>query len=87
MKKSTKTILGVLAVVVVAAILLDNGQKYAAPASVVHVSLCREGRQAVLSVTSRGDTIPPEELSMIFDRFHKSDRSRSIDKEDCPVDH
>ena len=29
----------------------------------------------------QGETIPPEELNMIFDRFHKSDRSRSIDKE------
>ena len=57
----------------VAAILLDNGQKYAAPASVVHVSLCREGRQAVLSVTSRGDTIPPEELPKLFKRFYRAD--------------
>ena len=28
-----------------------------------------------------GETIPPDELDKIFDRFHKSDRSRSLDKE------
>ena len=57
----------------VAAILLDNGQKYAAPASVVHVSLHREGRRAVLAVTSRGDTIPPQELPKLFKRFYRAD--------------
>lgn len=35
--------------------------------------LRREGRQAVLSVTSRGDTIPPEELPKLFKRFYRAD--------------
>ena len=29
----------------------------------------------------RGATIPPDDLPMIFDRFHKSDRSRSLDRD------
>ena len=28
-----------------------------------------------------GETIPPEELGQIFDRFHNNDRSRSVDRE------
>ena len=28
-----------------------------------------------------GETIPPDDLPYIFDRFHKSDRSRSLDKD------
>ena len=30
---------------------------------------------------NRGETIPPDDLPYIFDRFHKSDRSRSMDKD------
>ena len=28
-----------------------------------------------------GETIPPDDLPFIFDRFHKSDRSRSLDRD------
>ena len=36
---------------------------------------------ASLSVKDCGETIPPDDLPFIFDRFHKSDRSRSMDKD------
>jgi len=32
-------------------------------------------------VQTHGDTIPPEELPLLFERFHKSDKSRSEDKD------
>lgn len=51
------------------------------PGSFLAVSIQPKGNKAWISVRDKGETIPPEELSMIFDRFHKSDRSRSLDKE------
>ena len=61
--------------------LLDNAAKFAAPGTAIAVTITTKGTKAYISVKNQGETIPPEELSMIFDRFHKSDRSRSIDKE------
>ena len=40
-----------------------------------------KGEKAFVSVSDIGETIPPEELGQIFDRFHKTDRSRSIDRD------
>lgn len=61
--------------------LLDNAAKFATPGTAVTVTITTKGAKAYISVKNLGETIPPEELGMIFDRFHKSDRSRSIDKE------
>jgi len=40
-----------------------------------------KGPKAYITIGDEGETIPPDELSLIFDRFHKSDRSRSLDRE------
>ncbi|MBR1781782.1 MAG: HAMP domain-containing histidine kinase [Oscillospiraceae bacterium] len=61
--------------------LLDNAAKFARPGTAIGVTISTKGSKAYISVKNEGETIPPEELSRIFDRFHKSDRSRSIDKE------
>ncbi len=61
--------------------LLDNAAKFAAPGTVITVNITAKGGKAYISVKNLGETIPPEELNVIFDRFHKSDRSRSIDRE------
>ena len=60
--------------------LLDNAAKFAAGTAIA-VTITTKGTKAYISVKNQGETIPPDELNMIFDRFHKSDRSRSIDKE------
>ena len=39
----------------------------------------RSGNKAVTTVGNTGPTIAPEELPLIFDRFHKTDKSRSTD--------
>ena len=36
---------------------------------------------ALVTVENTGQTIPDEELQLIFDRFHKTDHSRSVDRE------
>ena len=37
--------------------------------------------KARVTVRNLGDTIPAEELPLLFERFHKSDKSRSKDKD------
>ena len=61
--------------------LLDNAAKFAAPGTAITLNITAKAGKAHVSLKNLGETIPPEELSVIFDRFHKSDRSRSIDKE------
>ena len=61
--------------------LLDNAVKFANPGSCLTLRLYKDGEKAYVSVKDIGETIPPDDLPYIFDRFHKSDRSRSLDKE------
>lgn len=61
--------------------LLDNAIKFAEPDSDITLSLWKEEGRAYVSVRNRGETIPPDDLPLIFDRFHKSDRSRSLDRD------
>lgn len=61
--------------------LIDNAAKFAKPGTSIGVELWKEGGKAKVSVSNEGETIPKEELPLIFDRFHKSDRSRSVDKD------
>jgi signal transduction histidine kinase len=43
--------------------------------------LWKQGGKAYTSVENSGRTIPPTELPHIFERFHKIDKSRSVDRE------
>ena len=61
--------------------LLDNAVKFANPGSCLTLRLYKDAEKAYVSVRDIGETIPPDDLPFIFDRFHKSDRSRSLDKE------
>ncbi|MCI9264515.1 MAG: HAMP domain-containing histidine kinase [Oscillospiraceae bacterium] len=61
--------------------LLDNAAKFAAPESALGLGIQVKGEKAYVTVRNRGETIPPQELNQIFDRFHKTDRSRSVDRE------
>ena len=61
--------------------LLDNAIKFADPGSVLGLGIAVKGEKALVSVSDTGDTIPPQELTQIFDRFHKTDHSRSEDRD------
>ncbi len=58
-------------------IYLDNACKYSAPNSVIQVVLKTDGKRAQLSVRSEGDPIPQELLGRIFERFYRTDPSRT----------
>ena len=61
--------------------LLDNAIKFSREGGVLGIGVSVKGPKATVSVSNEGDTIPPEELSMVFDRFHKTDHSRSADRD------
>ena len=61
--------------------LLENAAKFAYQGSTLFLGLTRQGEKAVVTVRNTGDTIPPEELPLLFERFHKTDKSRSEDKD------
>ncbi len=59
--------------------LIDNGVKFAAEETPFVLRVSTSGGKALVSVANHGTTIPPDELPLLFDRFHKSDKSRSRD--------
>ncbi len=61
--------------------LIDNAVKFAGEGTELAVSIWKENGKAYTAVQDTGQTIPREELPLIFDRFHKADRSRSMDRE------
>ena len=61
--------------------LLDNAAKFAAPDSTITVQITKKDGKAVTTIRDLGATIPPDELPLLFDRFHKADYSRSMDRD------
>ncbi|MBR1845147.1 MAG: HAMP domain-containing histidine kinase [Oscillospiraceae bacterium] len=61
--------------------LIDNAAKFAPRGSVLRLAVWKQTGKAYVSVENDGETISPEELPLIFDRFHKTDKSRSQDRD------
>ncbi len=61
--------------------LLENAAKFARTGSTLYLGLVVSNGKALVSVRNEGDTIPAEEIPLLFERFHKSDKSRSEDKD------
>ena len=61
--------------------LLDNAAKFAAQGTDITVQITKKDGKALITVRNLGATIPPDELPLLFERFHKADYSRSVDRE------
>ncbi len=61
--------------------LLENATKFARAGSALYLGVTTLNGKALVSVRNEGDTIPAEEIPLLFERFHKSDKSRSEDKD------
>ena len=61
--------------------LIDNAVKFSLDGGVIRISLWKQGDHAYVSVENGGETIPPDELPDIFNRFHKIDKSRGINRD------
>ncbi|THF64304.1 heavy metal sensor histidine kinase [Pseudothauera rhizosphaerae] len=56
--------------------LLSNALRHAEAGSTVDIAIAHGEADATLTVGNRGETIPPEQLSQIFDRFHRATTAR-----------
>ncbi len=61
--------------------LVDNAVKFCPAGGVLELKIQEGGGKAYVSVANDGPTIPAEELPLVFDRFHKTDKSRSQNRD------
>ncbi len=61
--------------------LLDNAVKFCPQEGTLSLSVRSGGGKVYVAVSNSGETIPPEELPLVFDRFHKIDKSRSQNRD------
>ena len=61
--------------------LIDNAVKFCPEGKTLGLKIREGGSKAYVTVSNEGETIPPEELPLVFDRFHKLDKSRSKNRD------
>jgi len=61
--------------------LLDNAAKFCPEGGNMGISVKEGNAKTYITVFNDGDTIPPDELPLLFDRFHKLDKSRSQNRD------
>lgn len=61
--------------------LTDNAIKFCNDGGMLRIVLEPESQRARVTVQNTGPTVDPKELPLLFDRFHKTDKSRSEDRE------
>jgi len=60
--------------------LLDNAVKFVNEDGEITVRIYRENGRVYCAVRNSGAGLSPEEMPRVFERFYKTDRSRSLDK-------
>ena len=60
--------------------LLENAVKFVNEGGYIEVSYTVDAKRTYINIKNSGEGIPKDEISKVFDRFYKTDRSRSIDK-------
>ena len=61
--------------------LIDNAVKFCPEGKTLGLTIREGGGKVYVSVSNEGETIPPDELPLVFDRFHKLDKSRSQNRD------
>ena len=61
--------------------LVDNAVKFCPEKGELSLQVRIGGSKAYVSIANSGNTIPAEELPLVFDRFHKIDKSRSLNRD------
>jgi two-component system phosphate regulon sensor histidine kinase PhoR len=59
--------------------LVANAITYAPEQSTIRIDAAREGNRVALSITDEGPGIPEDDLSRVFERFYRVDKSRARD--------
>ena len=62
--------------------LIDNAVKFTPEGGAIRITFKKDTTEnmGVMTITNTGEGISQEDISRIFDRFYKSDRSRGLDK-------
>ena len=61
--------------------LIDNAVKFCPTGGNLGIRIREGGSKAYISVSNDGETIPADQLPLVFDRFHKVDKSRSQNRD------
>ncbi len=61
--------------------LVDNAVKFCPQGGTLGLTVREGNKKIFISVSNSGQTIPPQELPLLFDRFHKLDKSRSENRD------
>ena len=61
--------------------LLDNAVKFCPDGGTLGLKIREGGGKVYISISNTGQTIPSEELPLVFDRFHKIDKARTTNRD------
>lgn len=60
--------------------LIENAVKFASEDGFIEIGYTEDDNETSVSIKNSGDGIPKDEIPHVFDRFYKTDKSRSRDK-------